>query len=312
MNSGSRSFLGWQIDCFEGKSIWVAILEGEGIWRERSVPAQDAGKALDWRPPFAAKWRADLIRGRGFAESLTFSAPAEGGEKPPALTGDRYVIYPLDRTKATPLTEFTPVDILRNTLGVGPCQYILESEGLATQDNPTPDNVMTWVEKQFRKKGGKDSADEIKERLKAMTEHVDRARARLNAYHDFAASAGALTRVMGTSTEAAKMAEDAAPTFARITKATEEGLAATDPVRLRKSADEVALLIGREDALAQVARPAAEIRAVGAALDHALARSRMAVRWVRVQVDPAALKDKGEAEKATQLQALSDQVLKGK
>src|SRR5207248_7609761 len=39
------------------------------------------------------------------------------------------VIYPLGRANATPLDAFTVVDIVRDTLGVGPCEYILDLEG---------------------------------------------------------------------------------------------------------------------------------------------------------------------------------------
>ena len=40
------------------------------------------------------------------------------------------VLYPLTRVKQTPLDAFTVVDIMRNTLGVGPCEHILDVEGL--------------------------------------------------------------------------------------------------------------------------------------------------------------------------------------
>lgn len=39
------------------------------------------------------------------------------------------IIYPLSRVPATALDTFTVVDLVRNTLGVGPCQYILDVEG---------------------------------------------------------------------------------------------------------------------------------------------------------------------------------------
>jgi len=43
-----------------------------------------------------------------------------------------YVLaYPSDRAKDTPLAMFTPVDIVRQTLGVGPCEYVLDREGLS-------------------------------------------------------------------------------------------------------------------------------------------------------------------------------------
>lgn len=85
----------------------------------------------------------------------------------------------------TPLTTFCPIDILRNTLGVGPCEYILQTEGLATETNPTPDNVMTWVEKQFVRNRQKKSADEIQELLGQMVAHVEHAQARIERYRSF-------------------------------------------------------------------------------------------------------------------------------
>jgi len=39
------------------------------------------------------------------------------------------LIYPITRLVETPVEWYTPVDIVRNTLGVGPCQYLLDVEG---------------------------------------------------------------------------------------------------------------------------------------------------------------------------------------
>jgi hypothetical protein len=39
------------------------------------------------------------------------------------------LIYPLTRLAETPVDAYTPVDIVRNTLGVGPCQHLLDVEG---------------------------------------------------------------------------------------------------------------------------------------------------------------------------------------
>jgi hypothetical protein len=39
------------------------------------------------------------------------------------------VVYPINRVKQTPLDVYTVVDVMRNTLGVGPCQHILDIEG---------------------------------------------------------------------------------------------------------------------------------------------------------------------------------------
>ncbi|HZE98945.1 MAG TPA: hypothetical protein VE981_18210 [Planctomycetota bacterium] len=39
------------------------------------------------------------------------------------------VIYPVNRVNDTPLDAFTVVDLVRNTLGAGPCEYLLDLEG---------------------------------------------------------------------------------------------------------------------------------------------------------------------------------------
>lgn len=39
------------------------------------------------------------------------------------------VIYPVNRVNETPLEVFTVIDLVRNTLGAGPCEYLLDLEG---------------------------------------------------------------------------------------------------------------------------------------------------------------------------------------
>ena len=153
----------------------MAIVEAPGIWHQRGVTKEDAGKvlALDWTAPYAAQWRVDWrLRGRltaswemaaqlksgeflkygwfGSPETLpadrkrwttvlgSFLYPcwldqARRGHLQPLTKPDRFegpaVIYPIQRTKDTPLGEFTVVDLVRATLGVGPCEYILNVEG---------------------------------------------------------------------------------------------------------------------------------------------------------------------------------------
>ena len=59
--------------------------------------------------------------GRGHIQPL-------GGKKALAFAGPA-LLYPINRSRATPLEVFTVVDIVRTTLGVGPCEYILDTEG---------------------------------------------------------------------------------------------------------------------------------------------------------------------------------------
>ena len=58
--------------------------------------------------------------GRGYLQPLKHDRVAFRG---PA------VIYPVNRTEGTPLEAYTVIDLVRNTLGAGPCEYLLDLEG---------------------------------------------------------------------------------------------------------------------------------------------------------------------------------------
>ena len=49
-------------------------------------------------------------------------------EKPVKFEGPA-LVFPINRVAATPLDRFTVVDLVRGTLGVGPCEYVLDLEG---------------------------------------------------------------------------------------------------------------------------------------------------------------------------------------
>jgi hypothetical protein len=329
-----------QIQCIRDARIWVAFLEGSGLWHERAIGPADEGKtvALDWRPPFSAKWRADFVKAGGTADSVEFKMAADTGQvagedkDPPCrIDADRatvrmpsaagaapggksaaasLVVYPLDRTRDTPLTVFTPVDVMRSTLGVGPCQYILEAEGLASQDNPTPDQVMTWVEKQFKKKKDREAEAEIRDRLKAMVELVGRTQMRINRY---AESVPDMRKVLDGEAKTPAVAE-----AAQSLRATLDSLEET--IRAGRSmlpgagqagplADRVAGLIGKDGATAECQRLAAEVRAIGAAQDRTLSQCRMAVRWLIAQCRTMADGDPSQAGAAKMVRERAEKVL---
>ena len=158
--------------------MWVAFLEGAGIWHAADVRAQDAGKIvpLEWKMPFVAAWRADFTRTTELTDSweMLLQEKEDGGYVKPSWMGQGservkqnrkrwttvleefsypcwsdperrgyiqplkkeavkfkgpLVIYPINRVQQTPLEAYTVVDVMRNTLGVGPCQYILDLDG---------------------------------------------------------------------------------------------------------------------------------------------------------------------------------------
>jgi hypothetical protein len=163
---------------FEGKKVWVAVLEGPQIWHTRDLKATDAAKVLplEWKMPFPAQWRVDWTGTNGLTDSWemllqekkggAYVKPTWLGAGADYLDANRHrwntvlgdfaypcwsdhegrgylqplkrralqfqgplVVYPINRVKLTPLDTFTVVDVMRGTLGVGPCEYILDLEG---------------------------------------------------------------------------------------------------------------------------------------------------------------------------------------
>ncbi len=249
-----------------GKGFWLALLEGKGIWHSRAAGAKD-----DWKPPFPAKWRCSVAGKDGLAVSYDYEkGPPEGVKLPDGPT----IIYPIDRTKATPLTTILPIDVMRNALGIGPCQYVLQAEGLATGANPTPEQVSHWVEQQFKRKKEKGARDEIKDRLAQMVDHVARVRARIGQYGESAKQLRSLCQKH----------EGAARCLAIVDQLEQAAtMKGDEPKAAKQLADAVVALIGKENALEECQKLGEAIRGIGSAQDAALARCRLHVRRLRAE-----------------------------
>jgi hypothetical protein len=65
--------------------------------------------------------------GQGYLQPLT--QPGEWNTRQVIRFRGPALIYPMNRIPSTPLDAFTVLDVVRTTLGVGPCQYILDTEG---------------------------------------------------------------------------------------------------------------------------------------------------------------------------------------
>ncbi len=338
-----HGFAGCELECVGGKSVWLALLEGQGLWYEQPLAADDlkAKFALPWKPPFPAKWRADLVGPAGAGRSWYFLGGSDGedaslsladGRCPCRFEGDRAVVdwpaaaeaaggwptprpllvYPMDRSRTTPLTAFCPTDVLRNTLGVGPCQYILQTEGLQSDTNPTPDNVMTWIEKQIARKRQKKAADEIRDLLKQMTEHARHADDRIQRYAGLGRDVQGLCaegEVSGPLRTAAATLKPIAQDVQR--RATPPDVSAA-PQRVSELAAQVAALIDQTDPLAECQRLGSELRSVGAVQDRALASARMSARWLRARAQMLAAGDPSVAGWTRKVQELVDATLQDK
>ena len=160
--AGRVEFLGKPVYAavMAGAGIWH---EEKGSW------TAGAKIATAWKRPFEAKWRADYVaKDQGGADFWgatiksrsfkIFDAKKRPGKRNPAgecyFDGERtclatpgtpkykavvrdmptaytgVIIYPVDRTDKTPPSVIaTVVDVMRNTLGEGPCEYIADLDG---------------------------------------------------------------------------------------------------------------------------------------------------------------------------------------
>jgi hypothetical protein len=309
---------GCEIQAAADKPLWVACLEWTGLWHEQTavLPGKTA-EPFDWKPPFPAKWRVDCLQGSGEASSSWLGDTAEIRKSlPPGHPSRAMLVYAMDRSQATPLTTFTPIDVLRGTLGVGPCQYILETEGLASDANPTPDNVMTWIEKQFSRKKEKKAAGEIRQRLAQMVEHVGQAQARIDQYRRMFAEVDRLcdTAAAGHTPTAGAVSLRAIPISAERSVYEMPAMRIKPPPihRARQLADQVIGLIGTDNASAECEKLGGYLRALGAEQDRTLALCRMKARWLKQSAAMLAEDHPGDAELAGKVQSQAEQMLRTK
>jgi hypothetical protein len=220
---------------FEGKKVWVALLEAPQIWHVRDLKAEDGGKAtpLDWTMPFPAQWRVDFPRADGLTDSWEMLLQEKKGGpylKPSWLGGgdDRIppdrkrwntvlgtfsypcwsdpdgkgylqplkhkvlsfqgaaVLYPINRVKQTPLDAYTVVDVMRNTLGVGPCEHILDLEGQKSEyKGRATCGVRDKLMPIYEQKQQKDKRDEVDKTLDEGLTFVKHIRGRITRYVEF-------------------------------------------------------------------------------------------------------------------------------
>ena len=144
----------WRVDWSKPDKLtesWEMLLQEPGgkyvmqnWFGQKESEGQSFGQEFgprDWNKPDRQRWNPVLgafkfpcwidHRGRGYLQPLE-PPPNKNAREWPAFVGPA-ILYPLDRLPAapfqTPLEKLTVVDLVRMTLGVGPCQFILDLEG---------------------------------------------------------------------------------------------------------------------------------------------------------------------------------------
>lgn len=96
------------------------------------------------------------------------------------------VVYPINRLPQTPLDAFTVVDIMRNTMGVGPCEHILDVEGQKQQlKGRATCSVRVELNQLYEAKEQKARRADTEQFLKQGEVFVAHIRGRINGYADY-------------------------------------------------------------------------------------------------------------------------------
>jgi hypothetical protein len=126
-------------------------------------------------------------QGQGWLEPL--KTESWGGYQPlkgtPSFQGPA-LIYPLNRISNTPLDKFTVVDLVRASLGVGPCQYILDVEGQheAFEGMPTC-SVKEILDEIYKNGQQKQRRAEVEKALDDVVSFIALIRGRIEKYQAF-------------------------------------------------------------------------------------------------------------------------------
>jgi len=126
------------------------------------------------------------------------------------------LLYPMNRLADTPVEWYTPVAVVRNTLGVGPCQYLLDVEGQKQEHvGRATCHVRTLLNATYGAGQQKAKHKEIENYLNDGLDFVTHIRKRILAYVDFGHE---LRQWLGTQRDAHPDCKEAVESLEAITK----------------------------------------------------------------------------------------------
>lgn len=279
-------------------AVWIASLEAPGIWHARFVRGGMGGEdlALDWSPPFPARWRVHVADDEGTGRSAFFRYAQEGladGRWTCRFDGGRalvrlregdeaggrlLMVYPLARAAGTPPDAACVADVMREALGAGACEWLLEAEGLADGSDRPPDAAMLIVERELRKPPARRDTKLAAEMLDGAVRQFARGDQRIDAYR---VAAREILRNAPAEAVRAKLMNEALRAAGLEPAAAVAGAdAAPDPGAL---VDRIRRVVKEQGPLENCAGAIDELTIAAAAQRSTLARWRMAFRYARAR-----------------------------
>ncbi len=244
--------------------------------------------------------------GQGFLQPLK----QPGNLRGPAL------LYPVARVAKTPLSAFTFVDIVRATLGVGPCEYVLDVEGQKRQSEGVPTcGTRAKLDAIYAKGEQRRKRAEVQQTLRDVLVFIRHIRARIDAYVAFSHQMRAyLAEQKKARPDLAKFLSDLEMIAGRIDAAVASRKSSIHtPEYAAGLVDEFrTTLVDYEgdDAQKKCERITAAFVEVGGSQDELVAECRVAVRILRQKAALAAAIDPRTAAIATEIRRRTQVMLR--
>ena len=244
--------------------------------------------------------------GQGFLQPLKAGLALQG----PAL------VYPIGRARATPLDAYTVVDIVRGTLGVGPCEYVLDVEGQRSEykGRATCSN-RSVLNEIYEKREQKKRRAEVEQSLVDVMIFIRHIRGRIEGYVDFGHRT--LASLAAQKKAHPELAEPIAGLEASARAIDERVAARKDKI---KTPDDAARLVEEfrakvldyegDDALARCKKFTEAWVDIGGNQDELVGECRWAVRVLRQRAGLAMALDPRLTEIARKIRADSQKVLR--
>ncbi len=181
----------WRVDWRQDDGLvdsWEMLLERpDGAYFKPDWFGQSANYGTDdWMQSGRKRWTTVL----GYFQYPCWIDKGGRGHLQPLKKPGRFdgpaVLYPLGRVRATPLTALTVVDLMRATLGVGPCRYVLDVEGQKKQSAGIPTcDAKAVLDAIYTKNQQKKRSAEVEQALADALAFIRHIRARIEAYVTF-------------------------------------------------------------------------------------------------------------------------------
>jgi len=270
----------------------------------------------DWTKPNRQRWTTVLGRfqypcwidrdGRGFLQPL---------KKPGNFQGPA-VIYPLNRVAATPLASLTVVDLMRSTLGVGPCRYVLDVEGQKKQSAGIPTcDARTLLNNIYGAGEQRERKAEVEQALSDCLAFIRHIRARIEAYvafgHELVAYLDTQKRARPELADFLAEMESLARRIDAAVASRKEGIHTPEhATRLVDRFRTTLVDYEGDDALARCKKLTAGFVEIGGNQDELVGECRLAVRILRQKAALARTLDPRTAEVAQEIRRRTQEMLR--